>query len=139
MRSKQFEEGDMGEKNICEYCWHEYHGVVPASGLAMPTDSLTRAEREKNLCSAQIDSAHTCNCNGRAQWFSFRVGSYEEAERLAPQIEAAGYDVYQFSGDRIAVQPVDAEGKKADFFMTAFTETLPPVASYEEFRQRVGL
>lgn len=125
----------MGEesKRMCPYCWHDFHGAVEAIG------SHTGFPRTGTCPALILDGRRECMCDGRTQWFS-NTGDREEVETWAHQAAAAGYSVYVFNSNDIAVRLVGSDGKYTDdWTATVFSETLPPVASPEEFNQRIGL
>lgn len=141
----------MGEERKCDYCHHPYHGAMePGATYAAFAQSVLDGKRGsagaiEGSCphpkSTPGGSETLCGCDGRTQWFSLKAKSLQEGEALAGQVRAAGYDIYKFNTGQCVVNPVGADDQLMTdtWMLTAYSDKLPPVASYEEFKQRVGL
>jgi hypothetical protein len=129
----------MSKENSCAYCWHPFHGVAAKVGFATALADVKDRQRD-GICSFQLSETRKCGCTVNVQWFSIPVSSASEGERLAALIRRAGYDVYEFNSGDIVVQPIDAEEQKLGdrLMVSVFSETLPPVASLAEFKERIG-
>lgn len=129
----------MNEQGQCEYCRHGRHGPVevPPDVAAVFVDRIVP---RAGLCKEIVTNGFSCNCDGRTQWLTVVVANREEAARVAERIADAGYELYRFNSGDIAVRCVDGNDDLLDgVLLAAFSSTLPPVASYDEFRQRVGI
>jgi len=120
----------------CSYCFHDDHGTARHEMEFMFTNS-----RREGLCNEPVnDFGRFCNCDGRTQWWQFKGDTPEIAAAQAKKAEAAGYERYEFDSGKYTVQPIDEDGNKRGYWISAvFSDKLPPVADRKEFEQRIGL
>lgn len=118
----------MSKEKRCDYCRHGAH--------------------EEGKCQVvMVENADPllfynglCNCDGKTQSFMLHASTRAGVETQIEKAEAAGYSVETLHDGRRITELVNEDWQRTGHFCaTAFSDKLPPVSSYEEFRQRVGL
>lgn len=122
------------QSDICAFCRHPYHGVAAVSALDTNVDKRSAP----HYCDALPDGEHYCNCDGRTQHFVVTANAFNKAEAMLKRAIEAGYD--DLFPEHSITQGINAEGQPTGIWCArVYSSKLPPVASFQEFAERVGL